>query len=365
MSLLSLDDVTKSYPAQALPAVDHLSLELEKGEILALLGPSGCGKTTTLRLIAGFERPDAGVVEIGGKIMANEHFCVPPEQRGVGVIFQENTLFPHLTVDENVIFGLRHLSAKERLQRLREMLDLVGLSPLARRYPHELSGGQQQRVALARALAPRPAVLLLDEPFSHLDAGLRTHLLNEVQVILRHLETTAVFVTHDHEEAFLVADRVGVLNGGHLEQLSCPEEIYYRPGTRFVAGFVGQANFLPGLIVKAGIETDIGTFPKPLGLTEGSSVEVMIRPHQLQLRPDATGNGVVISRRFRGVDAVVVIRLPSGVTLDSYQPSTLAIQTGEQVTVWAKPCHSVVFSVGESGQEGVNSDHADRDTTPT
>jgi iron(III) transport system ATP-binding protein len=365
MSLLSLDDVTKSYPAQALPAVDHLSLELEKGEILALLGPSGCGKTTTLRLIAGFERPDVGVVEIGGKIMANEHFCVPPEQRGVGVIFQEYTLFPHLTVDENVIFGLRHLSAKERIQRLREMLDLVGLSPLARRYPHELSGGQQQRVALARALAPRPAVLLLDEPFSHLDAGLRTHLLNEVQVILRHLETTAVFVTHDHEEAFLVADRVGVLNGGHLEQLSCPEEIYYRPGTRFVAGFVGQANFLPGLIVKAGIETDIGTFPKPLGLTEGSSVEVMIRPHQLQLRPDATGNGVVISRRFRGVDAVVVIRLPSGVTLYSYQPSTLVIQTGEQVTVWVNPCHSVVFSVGESWQEGVNSDHADRDTTPT
>ena len=192
MSLLSLDQVTKSYPAQALPAVDHLSLELEKGEILALLGPSGCGKTTTLRLIAGFERPDAGVVKIGGKIMANERTCVPPEQRGVGVVFQEYTLFPHLTVDENVMFGLRHLSAKERVQRLREMLEMVGLGPLARRYPHELSGGQQQRVALARALAPCPAVLLLDEPFSHLDAGLRTHLLNEVHGILRRLDTTAV-----------------------------------------------------------------------------------------------------------------------------------------------------------------------------
>jgi iron(III) transport system ATP-binding protein len=365
MSLLSLEQVTKSYPAQALPAVDHLSLELAKGEILALLGPSGCGKTTTLRLIAGFERPDAGVVEIGGKIMANRRMSVPPEQRGVGVVFQEYTLFPHLTVDENVLFGLRHLRAQERLQRLREMLDMVGLGPFARRYPHELSGGQQQRVALARALAPRPAVLLLDEPFSNLDADLRTQMLHEVYVILRHLETTAVFVTHDHEEAFMVADRVGVLNGGRLEQLSCPEEIYHRPGTRFVARFVGQANFLPGRVLRAGIETDIGTFPKPLGLTEGATVEVMIRPHQLALRPDATGSGLVISRRFRGADAVVVVQLPSGVTLYSYQPSTHRFQTGERVTVGAKPCHSVVFSAAESWQEGVNSDHAIRDTIPT
>jgi iron(III) transport system ATP-binding protein len=365
MGLLSLEQITKCYPAQPLPAVDHLSLELEKGEILALLGPSGCGKTTTLRLIAGFERPDAGVVEIGGKLMANGRMSVPPEQRGVGVVFQEYTLFPHLTVDENVLFGLRHLTTQERLQRLREMLDMVGLGPFARRYPHELSGGQQQRVALARALAPRPAVLLLDEPFSHLDADLRTQMLHEVYVILRHLETTAVFVTHDHEEAFMVADRVGVLNGGRLEQLGCPEEIYHRPETRFVARFVGQANFLPGQVVRAGIETDIGTFPKPHGLKEGSTVEVMIRPHQLELRSDTTGSGIVTSRRFRGADALVVVRLPSGVTLQSYQPSTLGFQVGERVTVRAKPCHSVVFSAGESWQEGVNSDHANRDTTPT
>jgi iron(III) transport system ATP-binding protein len=365
MSLLSLEQITKSYPAQPLPAVDHLSLELEKGEILALLGPSGCGKTTTLRLIAGFERPDAGVVEIGGKLMANGHMSVPPEQRGVGVVFQEYTLFPHLTVNENVLFGLRHLTTQERLQRQREMLDMVRLGPFARRYPHELSGGQQQRVALARALAPRPAVLLLDEPFSHLDADLRTQMLHEVYVILRHLETTAVFVTHDHEEAFMVADRVGVLNGGRLEQLSSPEELYRRPRTRFAAGFVGQANFLPGQVVRAGIETDIGTFPKPHGLAEGSNVEVMIRPHQLELRPDATGSGIVISRRFRGADALVVVRLPSGLTLSSYQPSTLGFQVGERVTVGAKPCQSVVFSAGESWQEGVNSDHANRDTTPT
>jgi iron(III) transport system ATP-binding protein len=183
-------------------------------------------------------------------------------------------------------------------------------------------------------------------------------LLHEVYVILRHLETTAVFVTHDHEEAFLVADRVGVLNGGRLEQLSCPEDIFHRPKTRFVARFVGQANFLPGTVVRAGIETDIGLLPKPLGLTEGSTVEVMIRPHQLELRPDAAGNAVVISRRFRGADAVIILRLPSGVTLSSYQPSTRVFATGERVIVEAKACHSVVFSPGESGQEGVNSDHA-------
>jgi iron(III) transport system ATP-binding protein len=163
----------------------------------------------------------------------------------------------------------------------------------------------------------------------------------------------------------MVADRVGVLNGGRLEQLSCPEDIYHRPGTRFVARFVGPAHFLPGRVLRAGIETDIGTFPKPLGLTEGSTVEVMIRPHQLALRLDATGSGLVISRRFRGADAVVVVQLPSGVTLYSYQPSTHRFQTGERVTVGVKPCHNVVFSAAESWQEGVNSDHANRDTIPT
>jgi iron(III) transport system ATP-binding protein len=203
MSLLCLKQLTKCYPSQPFPAVDRLSVDLEKGEILALLGPSGCGKTTTLRLIAGFERPDTGVVEIGGKVMADGQMSVPPEGRGVGVVFQEYTLFPHLTVAENILFGLRKLGVRERTQRLQETLKLVGLEAFGGRYPHELSGGQQQRVALARALAPRPAVLLLDEPFSNLDADLRTQLLHEVYTILRGLETTAVFVTHDHEEAFM------------------------------------------------------------------------------------------------------------------------------------------------------------------
>jgi iron(III) transport system ATP-binding protein len=350
MSLLSLEQLTKYYPSQALPAVDRLSLELEKGEILALLGPSGCGKTTTLRLIAGFERPDAGLVEIDSRAMSDGHVFVPPEQRGVGVVFQEYTLFPHLTVEENILFGLRKLRAQERAQRSGEMLEMVGLAAFARRYPHELSGGQQQRVALARALAPRPAILLLDEPFSNLDADLRTHMLHEVYTILRELGTTAIFVTHDHEEAFMVADRVGVLNGGRLEQLSRPEELYHLPATRFVAHFVGKANFLPGRVVGAGIETDIGTFPNSLDFPSGAAVEVMIRPHQLELRPDPTGHGTVLSRRFRGVDTLVVVQLTSGLTLQSYQPSTLMLQARERVRVVAEPCHTVAFLAHQSSR---------------
>ncbi|HSF29143.1 MAG TPA: ABC transporter ATP-binding protein [Candidatus Tectomicrobia bacterium] len=347
MSLLCLEDLTKYYPSQALPAVDNLSLELEKGEILALLGPSGCGKTTTLRLIAGFERPDAGKVEIDGTLMADGHRFVPPEQRGVGVVFQEYTLFPHLTVAENIVFGLRKLSAASRRARLHQMLETVGLSSLARRYPHELSGGQQQRVALARALAPRPAVLLLDEPFSNLDADLRTQMLHEVYTILRESGTTAVFVTHDHEEAFMVADRVGVLNRGRLEQLGRPEEIYDLPATRFVARFVGNANFIPGRVLGTHIETAIGTFPNVANFPPEAVVEVMIRPDQFELRPDSAGDAMVVSSRFRGADTLVVVQLTSGLLVQTHQPSSLLLPPRERVRVVAKPCHVTAFLAPE------------------
>jgi iron(III) transport system ATP-binding protein len=347
MSLLCLEGLTKCYRCQELPAIDHLTLEIEKGEILALLGPSGCGKTTTLRLIAGFERPDAGLVEIGGQVMADGHMFVPPEQRGVGVVFQEYTLFPHLTVEENILFGLRKLSAQSRAQRLREMLETVGLTAFMQRYPHELSGGQQQRVALARALAPRPAVLLLDEPFSNLDADLRTQMLHEVYTILRELGTTAVFVTHDHEEAFMVADRVGVLNHGRLEQLGRPEEIYHLPATRFVAHFVGQANFIQGRVVGSTIETMLGIFPNPSDLPQGATVEVMIRPDQLDVRPDPAGNATVVSRRFRGADTLVVVQLSAGMMLHSHQSSALVLQPRERVMIVAHPTHVVAFLAAE------------------
>jgi len=348
MSLLRLERLTKWYACPELPAIDHITLELEKGEILALLGPSGCGKTTTLRLIAGFETPDDGVIEIDGRLMADAYLCVPPEQRGVGVVFQESTLFPHLTVAENILFGLRRLSAQSRTQRLRDMLETVGLTAFSRRYPHELSGGQQQRVALARALAPRPAVLLLDEPFSNLDADLRSQMLHEVYAILRELGTTAVFVTHDHQEAFMVADRVGVLNCGRLEQLGRPEDIYYLPATRFVARFVGQANFVPGRIVGSTIETVLGLFPNCTGLPQGTPVDVMIRPDELDVQVDSAGNATVVSRRFRGADTRVVVQLASGLMLYSHQASALVLQPRERVRVVARPAQVVAFLAAEA-----------------
>jgi iron(III) transport system ATP-binding protein len=215
------------------------------------------------------------------------------------------------------------------------------------RYPHELSGGQQQRVALARALAPRPAVLLLDEPFSNLDADLRSQMLHEVYSILRELGTTAVFVTHDHEEAFMVADRVGVLNRGRLEQLGRPEEIYHLPATRFVARFVGKANFIPGRVVGPTIETMMGFFPNPSDLPQGATVEVMIRPDQLDVRPDPAGNATVVSRRFRGADTLVVVQLPSGMMFHSHQSSALILQPRERVRIVAQPTHVVAFLAAE------------------
>ena len=220
MSLLRLAGVTKRFAADAPPAVDGLSLSVAAGEVLALLGPSGCGKTTTLRLVAGFEAPDAGIIEIRGAQVAGPGLAVPPESRGVGVVFQDYALFPHLPVEANVAFGLAHLVRAARALRVREVLELVGLVGLEERYPHELSGGQQQRVALARALAPSPALILLDEPFSNLDADLRAAMREEIGKILRASGTTAIFVTHDQQEAFALADRVGVLNEGRLEQVA-------------------------------------------------------------------------------------------------------------------------------------------------
>lgn len=343
MSLLCLHGLTKRYSPRDLPALDALTLKAESGEIIAFLGPSGSGKTTALRLIAGFETPDAGIIEIGARMMVDHKTFVPPEARGVGMVFQEYALFPHLTVAENLAFGLRNLDARTRAQRAAGMLETVGLTPFAGRYPHELSGGQQQRVALARALAPRPSVLLLDEPFSNLDADLMAQMHNEVYTILRELGTTALFVTHDQEEAFMIADRVGILNQGRLEQLGRPEEIYHRPATRFVARFVGKADFLPGRVTAAGVETEIGTLPNTPGFPASSRVEVMIRPDHIDLIPDPMGNAMLLSRQFRGPDNLVVVQLPSGATIHSHQPSTLTLHPGDRAQVVARPTHVVAF----------------------
>jgi iron(III) transport system ATP-binding protein len=344
MPLLELSHVGKRFGADRPPAVDDLSFSLETGRILALLGPSGCGKTTTLRLIAGFEVPETGEIAIGGRIVARAGEAgVPPEERSVGVVFQDYALFPHLSVEANIAFGVSRLPRPERRARVARMLDLVGLGDLGRRYPHELSGGQQQRVAAARALAPAPTLLLLDEPFSNLDADLRAQMRDEVQKILRATGTTAIFVTHDQEEAFTIADEVGVLNRGRLEQLATPHRIYHHPATPFVAEFVGAADFLPGLVTAAGIVTEIGVFANVENRAPGARVRVMIRPDDVSFIPDPAGEAVLVQRYFRGSENLYCLGLPSGHRVHSSQPSSAAFATGLRVRPAPHVLHVVTF----------------------
>ncbi len=343
MEVIRLERVSKRYGGGLTIAIEEISFSVGKGEIVALLGPSGCGKTTTLRLIAGFEAPDHGWIEIGGRMVANQGLFVPPERRGVGMVFQDYALFPHLTVQENAAFGLRHWNGEQKRRRIEEALDLVGLSELGGRYPHELSGGQQQRVALARALAPSPQVVLLDEPFSNLDADMRAQMRQDVHAILHQAGTTSIFVTHDQEEAFMIADRVGVLNQGRLEQIDKPDMMYHTPATRFVARFVGSADFIPGVVQPAGILTELGTFPNQQGLSLGLAVEVMIRPDDIELVPDLAGEATVVTRHFRGSDNLYCVRLPSGRTVHSSQGSTKIVEPGARILVKADPTHVVCF----------------------
>jgi len=341
--LLALHGIGKRYAADAPLAVDGLSFTVEEGEIVALLGPSGCGKTTTLRIIAGFEQPDAGTVTIRGTVIAGPGRMVPPEGRGVGIVFQDYALFPHLTVADNVAFGLQHLPRAARRERIASILGLVALPDMARRYPHELSGGQQQRVAVARALAPAPSLLLLDEPFSNLDADLRAQMRDEVESILRSTGTTAIFVTHDQEEAFTLADRVGVLHRGRMEQLASPEDVYHHPASRFVAEFVGAADFLPGMVTPDGIVTEVGTFANVDRLEVGQHVEVMVRPDDITFEPERDGTGTITRRYFRGSETLYCIRLPSGHRVHSSQPSSSTFSAGLRVRAEAQLLHVVAF----------------------
>jgi iron(III) transport system ATP-binding protein len=344
VSQLTLSRVTKRYAPDAPPAVDRLSFSVDRGQILALLGPSGCGKTTTLRLIAGFESPDTGQVIIAGRTVADgPGIGVPPEDRGVGIVFQDYALFPHLTIEDNVGFGLRALGRRARRERAREVLGQVGLADLGARYPHELSGGQQQRVAVARAMAPAPALLLLDEPFSNLDADLRAQMRDEVEKVLRSTGTTAVFVTHDQEEAFTIADVVGVLNHGSLEQLDSAEGIYHHPATPFVASFVGAADFIPGLVTAAGIVTELGVFGNVESREIGEKIKVMIRPDDVTFVPRDDGLAIILRRYFRGSETLYCLGLPSGHRVHSSQPSSAAFAPGTRVRPDAHVLHVVTF----------------------
>ncbi len=335
MSTVTCLHLHKSF--DNLPVVNDVSLSVAQGEILVLLGPSGCGKTTTLRLIAGFEKLDDGRIDINNQLMADDSTHVPPEKRRVGIVFQDYAIFPHLSLAQNVGFGLK----RGQSERVAEMLNFVGLGGLGERMPHQLSGGQQQRVALARALAPQPVVLLLDEPFSNLDAALRVEMRQEVRRLLKASGTTAVFVTHDQEEALFMGDLVGVMHGGRLEQVGTPEAIFHQPRTRFVAEFLGQTDFLPGTVTDQGVQTPLGFLPQNLSLPSGTAVDIAVRPDDLRLTPDEGGNGRIVSRRFVGIAFVYEVRLDDGTLIHSWQPHENSLAEGTAVSVQFATPHAL------------------------
>jgi iron(III) transport system ATP-binding protein len=329
-AILHLQNVTKQFSQTVSPAVNRVSLTLQEGEILALLGPSGCGKTTLLRLIAGFEHLQAGSIEIAGKLVSNASTNIPPEQRDIGVVFQDYALFPHLNVSENVAFGLQQFSKEQKQKRVAEVIELVRLQGLEKRYPYELSGGQQQRVALARALAPKPQIMLLDEPLSNLDIQVRLRLREEIREILKLAGTSAIFVTHDQEEALAISDRVGVMQQGNLEQLGTPEEIYTHPASRFVAEFVTQANFLPARRQGHLWETEVGNFTIPSDHNYDTG-EIMIRQEDLILKPVTDAPVVITNRRFLGREYRYCLKTPSGKELHARLMATDALPVGTKV----------------------------------
>jgi iron(III) transport system ATP-binding protein len=341
MAVIEINRVTKRYNQTV--AVKRCDLQVASGEILALLGPSGSGKTTLLRLIAGFERPDEGRILIGDRTVVNiaSSVWVPAEVRGVGMVFQDYALFPHLTVAQNVGFGLRNGRKSDRQSRVQELLRLTELFPYSDRYPHELSGGQQQRVALARALAPRPPVVLLDEPFNGLDPELRPQMRREVAGILRRLGTAAVLVTHDQEEALGMADQVAVIRNGELQQIGTPEDIYYSPRTIFVANFVGHADFIPGVVTGPQIQTEIGVFPCAPDIPAGP-VQVMIRHEAVNAKPGGI-LATVEEREFLGGEILYRLRLPSGATVHLEQRRPVNWPVGHQVPVEVQLPNVVYF----------------------
>jgi iron(III) transport system ATP-binding protein len=358
MPLLEVDRVSHAYGKHAV--VRDLSFNLAKGEIACLLGSSGCGKTTMLRLIAGFEKPSAGSIRLNGVTIASEKSQMPAEERRIGMVFQDYALFPHLSIADNIGFGLREKFPKGRTalalarrQRVDEMLDLIGLAERGARFPHELSGGQQQRVALARALAPQPHLLLLDEPFSNLDVELRERLSLEVRDILKRAGMAAILVTHDQNEAFAVADMVGIMREGCIEQWDTPYNLYHRPATRHVADFIGQGVFLPGEVLsRQVVQVELGRLDSEVPLECGSScaecqrdcrLDVLLRPDDV-IHDDASDvKAEVIAKAFRGAEFLYTLRLASGAQVLSLVPSHHNHAIGEKIGIRLDVDHVVTF----------------------
>ncbi len=323
-------------------AVDAVSFALDAGAIGCLLGPSGCGKTTLLRAVAGFETLSSGVITLHQQQLSTAVSTVPPERRRVGMVFQEFALFPHLRVSENIAFGLQKMPARQRQQRVTELLDMIGLPETAQRYPHQLSGGQQQRVALARAIAPRPDVLLLDEPFSSLDAELRTQLAQEVRDLLKREGMTALLVTHDQEEAFAFADQVGVLHGGRLQQWDTPYGIYHRPATRFVAEFVGQGSVIQARVSGGQLQSSLGLLGHT-ALPDGT-VQILLRPDDIVFDAGSAIRLPIVQRAFRGAEYVYTLQTEQGERVFCMTPSHVELTSTGTLPVRLDLQHLVIFA---------------------
>ena len=343
-TVLRCSSLSKSYGGVV--AVRDLSLEVSKGELLVVLGPSGCGKTTTLRLLAGFEIPDSGTIELSERTVADPRTFVPPERRKIGMVFQEYALFPHLTLEKNIGYGLPSMrragfskNPNRQMEQLRlsvrvsEVLGLVGITHLSKRMPHELSGGEQQRAALARALAPRPLVLLMDEPFSNLDAKLREQVREDVKRILSLTKVTTLLVTHNQEEALTMADRVAVMNQGRLEQVDTPQTVYQRPATTFVARFVGTAGFLAATFSDGRLHTAAGPVERKLPPRYSNDLEVMARPEDLTFEPSEDGQGRLISSAYYGAYTLYTIIMDSGEIVYCMKPTLEFYPEGTSVQV--------------------------------
>ncbi len=340
---LHIQDLQLSYDSNAV--VQDFSLRLAENSIGCLLGPSGCGKTTVLRAIAGFERPDKGSITISGQRVSGDKQHLPPEQRNIGMVFQDFSLFPNMSVADNIRFGLRRWNRNEQQLRVNELLELISLGDRANTYPHQLSGGQQQRVALARALAPRPALLLLDEPFSSLDVELREQLAREVRGILREENITAILVTHDQHEAFAMADQICVMHQGRIQQQDSAYNLYHQPANRFVADFIGEGVLIPGTVANNRVRTELGDIQglAPENCKTGYKVDVLIRPDDIIHDDNAPDSAMVVDRAFRGSEFLYTLRMPSGVELLCLVPSHHNHEIGEFIGIRLDFDHLVVF----------------------
>ncbi len=344
MSILVVDEVSVAYGKNAI--VKEISFKLEKGEIGCLLGPSGCGKTTLLRAIAGFEPITHGSVNLCDVIVSEVNFSMPPEKRNIGMVFQDFALFPHLNIADNISFGIRHLSKKDKSARVGQLLSLINLEDYGKRYPHELSGGQQQRIALARGLAPKPDLLLMDEPFSSMDVDLREELAREVRIILKQENITAILVTHDQHEAFAMADNIGVIDKGELLQWGNGYELYHEPKTLFVADFIGQGVFINGEVmddnlIKTSLAPLEGIVPKHC--KPGCKVKVLVRPDDIIHDDCSPRKAKIISRVFRGANNLYTLEMEDGTQLLSLVHSHHNHEVGEELGIAMEFEHLVVF----------------------